>query len=113
MEVVNPQGRGCTPNLGRRTNRPVLPAVAVGYGSADAVAIDDGRDDSAVQKLRWSRAMKSVRHEGRDGFLAVPKALDAEPLFVARPAAIAEVVRNLILEGLFFHRKYLHDRIAT
>ena len=111
-EVVNLQRCGCTPNLGRRANRPVLPAVGVGYGSAEAVAIDDGCDDSAVQDMLWPCGVKSLRDEGREGFIAVPKALDAEPLFVARPAAVAKVIRNLILEGLFFHMTYLHDRIA-
>src|SRR5512139_3445665 len=37
-EVVNLEGCGCTPDLGRRANRPILPAVGVGDGSAEAVA---------------------------------------------------------------------------
>jgi len=112
-EVLNLQGCGRTPNLGCRANRPVLPAVGVGYSSTEAVTIDDGCDDSAVQDLLRSCGVKSLRDEGREGFIAVPKALDAKPLLIARPAAVAKIVRNLILEGLFFHMTYLHDRMAA
>src|SRR5512140_1628919 len=76
------------------------PAVRVGDGGADAVAVDHRRDDPAVQHVRRAGHEILRGPEMADCAVSRDMALDLQPARIQRAASPAAVVRDHVLDGL-------------
>lgn len=84
---------------------------------AYAMAVDNSRNDSAVQYILWASAMVFLRGKRARRLFAIPMALDLQPLRVFWSAAEAVVPHNIILDRFFLHadsfaKRYLLSRVV-
>src|SRR5262245_62426613 len=70
----------------------------MGDCGADGVAVDQGGNDAAVEDVARTCRVIRGRLEDAQGLVASPDAADTQPDRVPRPAPVAEIIRNLVLE---------------
>jgi ATP-binding cassette subfamily F protein uup len=101
-DVVDLQGRGHVAERGLRPHRAPLRAVPRRGRRSRAVAVDERREEAAVDEPRKRRVV-GAGLEAADRLLALPVAPDVEPLLVQPPAAVAvrDVVGVVVLESAF------------
>ena len=89
---------------GQRVHRPIFGAMHCRRRNADAVAIDQRGDESAVHDPRKSDLVRLWR-EGANRVVAVPVTFDMQALFIQSPAAVAmrDVIGIKVLEGFLRH----------
>ena len=75
LAIVDVQGRGHETEGGQGILGPVLGAVGSGRRRARAVAVDQGRDEAAVDES-GDRGVFGARLETADRFVALPEAAD-------------------------------------
>lgn len=69
------------------------------------MAIDQRRDDPAVDEMRWRGAMMLLRHETRHTrTLSSPKTFEVQTSCIVWPTTEAMVMRNLRLKRKFRQR---------
>jgi hypothetical protein len=103
-QILHRHPGGGVPDLWFGADLASLPAVAVGDGGADAVAVEQRRDDAAVEEVtRPCRVLGSRRPRG-DRRVPVPCALQPETRVVVASASPAVVVHHLVLKA----RRVLH-----
>lgn len=64
------------------------------------MAVQNRRDDAAVEDVLRPGSVPGKRRPATDRLIAVPVALDAEPVLVQGPASPAVVAGDGVLEGL-------------
>jgi hypothetical protein len=69
--VRDRQRSGREPDRLARADRPARPAVRVRHRGTDAVAVEDGRDDPAVQDVGRPRHVLGTRAERRQRFIGI------------------------------------------
>src|SRR5262245_43878179 len=70
----------------------------MGDCGADGVAVDQGSNDAAIEDVARTCSVIRGRLEDAQGLVASPDAADTQPDRVPRPAPVAEILRDLVLE---------------
>lgn len=103
FQIGDIQVAGNVANTRRSADPSSLSSISMRDGEIQTMTINQGGNDATVDDLLSSPAVMRLSFPGGHRFVAVPKALDLQTLFIIRAAAVTMTDGTLVLKSLFTH----------